>query len=74
MTVHQTAPECIEDCLHMKRVDPSINGVTVNNGKCWCIKDMKNITTIYKTCFLKPNKASCVKNNTSFAGGKKLNY
>ena len=55
----QTGAACVSACLHMRKVKPGINGVTVYQDKlkssCYCRSNMTHIGGIYKTCFFKPN-------------------
>ena len=54
--------ECVSACVHMKVIDPLINGVTVlkDPGKkgCWCERNMTKIVKTYKSCFLPPQRNS----------------
>lgn len=49
----QRGRECMHACVHMKALDPSINGVTVGKSGCYCKQNMTKIDGLYKTCFLK---------------------
>jgi len=50
-------PACVAECLRIKEMDPSINGVLmwaeVNDKDCWCVKQMTGINagvTHLRTC------------------------
>lgn len=63
----QKKSDCVEDCLHLKRIDNKINGVSWNSvsGNCWCLKNMQNITVKYNTCSL---NTTCLQYNKTTTG------
>ena len=54
----QRGSACVDACLKRKRIDGSVNGVTVftdtSKGGCWCEKRMhgRNSNAKYKSCFI----------------------
>ena len=61
---YQRGNVCINACLHMKKIDPTINGVTVyadtDRGGCWCEQHMKRIRGRFKTCFLESDRTEVI--------------
>ena len=65
----QTPGDCVMGCLHMKRADTSINGVSVNadSGECRCHTGMKKIGSKSQSCVMARNM-SCVSFDVSYTG------